>query len=132
METIVEWNENYTVSNIVIDNQHKILFGIINKLYNAVLNSLEKNIVEEIIDELVDYSFVHFEHEEKLFEKYDYENTDEHVKEHEEFISKIKEFEIKALNKDSKLPLEILNYLKTWIINHILVSDKKYVGVINK
>jgi hemerythrin len=132
MKTIIEWEERYAVSDRVIDNQHKVLFNIINKLYRAVLSSVEKEVIEEIIEELVDYSFVHFEHEEKLFDKFDYENTDEHIKEHEGFICKIKEFEDKITNKDSKLPLEVLNYLKTWIINHILVSDKKYVGKIEE
>ena len=88
---LVKWKSSYSVKVKEIDSQHKRIFQIINKLHEGIQKKGLKNIIKEILDELLDYSIYHFETEERYFDMYNYELTDEHKKEHESFKKKINE-----------------------------------------
>lgn len=123
------WNENYETGYKSIDNQHKYLVDIINNLYNNILTSQNFDI-KNSIDKLISYANEHFEYEENLFEIYNYTESKEHAIEHRSFVDKIMDFYEKADKADFKLPLEMMNYLRSWLIKHILYTDKKYIGKI--
>ncbi|MBN2891004.1 MAG: hemerythrin family protein [Bacteroidales bacterium] len=127
MVDFIEWNNDFFLNNKEIDNHHQRLFEIINQLYSAVLESIHESKLEQIIEELFQYSFYHFEYEEDLFARYNYKYTYEHVKQHEMFTDKVKDFNIKLVMEDKKLYLEILNFIKDWIQKHIPFIDKKFV-----
>ena len=52
--------------------------------------------------------------------------------EHEEFKRRIHEFIFKFSNNNEVLANEILNYLRSWLINHIIGVDKKYSLYLNE
>lgn len=82
-----------------------------------------------IFDDLFNYINEHFKYEEKLFNLYKYQNTKEHILEHQLFDEKVKEFyERLDVENDYKLPLEMMNFLKKWWTKHILTVDSKYKG----
>lgn len=128
MKKLVEWKDSYCIKISEIDEQHRKLFDILNQLYDSFLNGNTGSDIDLILDELEDYTIYHFEEEEKLFAKFNYSQTEEHVNQHESFISKIDEFKEKINSKNSKVHLELINFLRDWIIKHILFSDKLYVN----
>jgi len=123
------WNENYETGYKAIDNQHKFLVDIINELYNNIVSTQNFNI-KTSIDKLLSYVNEHFEYEENMFEIYDYPESVEHTKEHREFADKVMDFYDKIETGDYKLPLEVMNFLRSWLTKHILFTDKKYIGKI--
>ena len=129
---IVEWNKSYSVSVRDLDKEHMYLFDLINNLNDAMLQGKSKENLLKIIDALADYTVGHFAHEEKLFKKTNYPEFSEHKIAHETFVNKVKEFRDKVNSGEAMVSIEIINFLKDWLINHIGIFDKKYGGHMNK
>jgi len=70
---------------------------------------------------------VHFAHEEKLFAQTRYPEAAAHKKQHDELTRQVLEVQAKFHRGETgTLTLEIMNFLRNWLVNHILGSDKKY------
>ena len=127
------WKKEYETGIEKIDSQHENLFKLINELYNECVLNRNEDIVQNTIIELKLYTIFHFSQEDKLFKKYRYGKSEyeEHIKEHETFLEKIAEF---MADSSSKLELgyRILEFLRNWIVDHILVIDMKFVSFLKK
>ncbi len=123
-----EWSEELNTGISEIDEQHKKLVGLINKLTSALLKQSEENVIEYIFDELVDYTKYHFGQEEEIFECIGYSQRNEHEKSHVEFVSKIRSFDAKHLSGAPNIARELNRYLVEWLFKHIVVADMMYVG----
>lgn len=88
-----EWKPEYSVHVQKIDDQHKQLLKLIFKLFNAINTNLTKNELGEILEELIEYAGYHFATEEMYFREFDYENADEHIREHRKFSKKMLELQ---------------------------------------
>ncbi len=122
------WQEKYSVGNKEIDNQHKKLFGIINVLQRYVKENRGEEIIVDVIAKLISYALYHFNTEERYFDIYNYEYTEEHKKEHQIFIDKVESFkeEYVITGEKSKLSQKVLDFLNDWIVSHLLDEDAKY------
>jgi len=127
-KVLISWDQNqYGLGITLIDDQHKRLVDIINKLFNALLLGKADNTVPETLKELIDYTNYHFKAEEDLFHIYYYPKTNEHEFEHNQFLTKMYELMEKSKTNVNVVSFELMQYLKDWLLNHILVSDRKYV-----
>jgi hemerythrin-like metal-binding protein len=132
MEILIKWTSKYSVQSELIDKQHKKLCDMINELYDAFVNARAKEKSEKILKDMAEYAVYHFSTEEDLFERYNYSLTEEHKQEHQAFVAKVQEFLNKYQKGDVMLSYEIMNFLKDWLLNHILVSDHKYIDEVVK
>jgi hemerythrin len=123
------WKDSYSVQIKEIDDQHKVLIQIINDLYKAFMDKEHTSKIDEIIGRMVDYASMHFTTEENYFEKFGYEESKDHIKEHEKFIEDVYNFRYDYKNNKTALTYEVLSFLQKWLANHIMVSDKKYSGL---
>ena len=123
----MEWTENFSVKVPLIDEQHKKLFGLINDFYSGFKEkSIFKERMTELIKGLKDYTLYHFSTEEKYMEMYNFPGYKNHKKEHEIFIEKIADISERYESGQLVVSLEITNFIKDWLTNHILGTDKKY------
>jgi hemerythrin-like metal-binding protein len=122
--TFFKWDKNYESGNDIMDGDHKILVQMINDLYVEMAKGDGKKIVNSIVNSLVDYSKNHFRREEKLMKAFCYDGFEKHEAEHDEFIAKVSHF-LKNINSDS-ITVDVAVFLKDWLSNHILTSDKKF------
>jgi hemerythrin-like metal-binding protein len=120
------WTNEYSVNIQQIDNQHKGLFEIINKLYNAFSQKKANEQLNGIIDELIQYAVNHFATEEKYFKEFGYENTADHMQKHKEFFEKMKEFQANKDKKQLLVTYQLMSFLRNWLIDHILHEDVDY------
>ena len=81
----------------------------------------------EILKKLADYTEFHFRYEQDLFDKFDYPETAEHVKIHENLVSQVLEFKSQFENGKASLTMDLMEFLTKWLKNHILETDKAYV-----
>lgn len=123
---LFEWNDNYLTNIKECDDQHKRLVGLINELHEKMKNGESKSYLEKILSELLDYTAYHFLTEESLFERYGYPEAERHIKEHEELTAKAKNFYEKFSKGETSIAISLSLFLKDWLINHTLYSDKKY------
>lgn len=128
----LEWTEKLATGVTEMDEQHKKLLNIINDLYDAMKQGKGKEVIDKVINELIRYTDYHFTSEEGLMSKYGYSEVMSHKKEHEYFKNKIMEFSDKRAKGEITLSIEIMNFLKEWLTNHIMHTDKKYGSFIKE
>ncbi|SMF09315.1 bacteriohemerythrin [Desulfovibrio gilichinskyi] len=123
---MLEWNESLSINFTEIDDQHKELITMINVLYDMMIsNNNSDQDVLNIISDLHTYILEHFGAEVRIMKKYDYPETPAHINEHKEFIAKVNEVENLCNNGAANTSMEILNYLSTWLVQHINDTDKR-------
>lgn len=122
----LEWEEKYSVGVKLIDDQHKMMFGIINDLFEAINTAPTKEKLHGIIDQLVQYKRFHFATEERYFHEFNYEKTEDHIAKHNTFNERLNE--IKTKYEDDSLPLafELVDFLEDWLLNHLQTADQEY------
>ncbi len=124
------WNKNYEIGVSEVDNQHKKLFGIIEKMENALKEGRIDQEVGAIFKELVDYTKYHFKSEEEVMKKYGYPHLEKHKKLHAQLINEIKKL-LLQLKEGKAVTIELFKLVKTWIVNHVLKEDLKIRSFIN-
>ncbi len=122
----VKWNDSYSVGIESIDNDHKKLLGMINQLQTASHYTTDDGMVDEILNELVEYTKYHFTREENMLKENNYPDYDVHKKQHEAMINQVSIF-IDEYRVDSNRTIDdVIQYLKSWLINHINGCDQEY------
>ena len=120
----ITWTEMDSVKVDVIDDQHKAMIAIINKLYENLTNS-DKKVTERLLDELNSNLDVHFKTEEKCMLETNYHGYISHKLEHDRFFNKIQGFIDNFKKGNSSVTLELLNSFRNWFHNHLELNDKK-------
>lgn len=123
----IAWTDNLNLDIEDIDIQHMKFLEIVNDLLLAMKEKRSQEIQSKIIDQLISYAFYHFSKEERYFRQANFPGADEHEKEHENFIDKVIQFKKDFDNKKITLSIEIINFMNSWWIDHIRVSDRKYL-----
>ncbi len=120
------WKKEYDIGIEEINNQHKKMLAIINRLYNeSEKTNVSKEFIADIITELEDYADYHFSTEEYNFMKYDYKGAKQHILIHRQFKRKIAIFK-EEYKKNNDILTEVITFTKNWLIHHILHEDMKY------
>ncbi|MCW8850185.1 MAG: bacteriohemerythrin [Melioribacteraceae bacterium] len=128
----IEWTEKLNLDIEDIDQQHMKFLEIVNDLLAAISEKRSKQVLSKIIDELISYAFYHFSKEERYFNKANYPDASQHEKEHEAFIDKVTKFQKDFNENKITLSIDMINFMSNWWINHIKISDRKYLPYVQK
>jgi hemerythrin len=123
MATFIDWKEFYSVGHPNIDLQHREILDIINDLYGAMAFNKENMVLGDLLERLVAYTMNHFTLEEKIMEEHGFPRLAEHKRLHYLMAQKTRKM---RGDFDSLSGKALLNYLKDWWTNHILLEDKQY------
>lgn len=78
------------------------------------------------------YALNHFATEDTNMIKFNFPEYQSHRNEHLDFTDKTVAIINKVIKGDYKVANKILEYLKWWLVNHIQVTDKKYIDCFTK
>ena len=123
---LLNWTEDLSVKVNGLDNQHKKLVSLINDLHEAMKEGKGKNTLGIILNELIEYTKYHFTAEENLMLQKKYPGYSQHKAEHDSFTKKVIEFNNQFVAGSLSLSIDVLTFLKEWLIGHIKGTDKKY------
>ena len=129
MEVNVEqiiWTEDFSVGVARIDEQHKRLIGMINRLISAPQARARSETISDLLNDMTSYAQEHFATEEALMRQYNYPQLEEHVAQHRTFREKTVGFCSAAILDAPGLPEAMLYYLRNWLVDHILNSDMAF------
>lgn len=121
----LEWTDRFSVGVAEIDAQHQRIVGMINRLREAEERGAARADVSEILVEMTDYLDEHFGTEEKYMERFGYPDLKMHRGEHVAFARKTLAF-CRAFREGRESLAEVLRFLETWLLDHILMTDAKY------
>ena len=122
-----EWKDEYNLGISLMDRQHREIVGIIDELYEAMKNGQGEAVLGGLLARMTTYSLQHFTLEEQMMSKYRYPDQAQHELEHQAYRSKTAELMAKHEKSTLALSVATAQYLKTWWVNHIQTTDRKYV-----
>jgi hemerythrin-like metal-binding protein len=118
----MEWTNEFSVNNQEMDDQHKRLFNLIEKLNKAMQEGKSNSILNSVLEELSQYAVIHFKDEESLMAN---------INEHRSFVDKLYSFKQAINNKELGVSIRVINFLRDWLKSHILQIDKEYSSYLN-
>ena len=121
-----EWKKDFTVGIKELDDQHKSFFDILNKLGKVAGGSKGMEVVGPVLQELNEYSRHHFTEEENWLKVIGYPGLQSQKQQHEFFISQVTDLQDRYSRGDANIPLSTVEFLREWLLSHILETDKKY------
>ena len=127
----MDWSENLSVNIKEIDEQHKKLLAMINELHEAMKSGRGKEVTEKTLGGLIQYVGTHFATEERMFEKYGYPGLLAHKGEHTKLTKQATDIFQQFQQGKPVVNVELMNFLKSWLQDHILGTDKKYTSFLN-
>jgi hemerythrin len=126
MSKFVEWSNDLSVGVEEIDEQHKVLVGLVNEMHDAIHERHGSEVVRNILSKLADYTRIHFAVEESLMRILNYPGYEEHKVQHEELLRHVVELVEKVDSGKTAIGFELMHFLKVWLTKHIMESDKEY------
>lgn len=130
---IFPWNNNFETGIILIDEQHKVLVEILNKLAVNFSNRSSEIIMNEIFDDLVSYTDYHFKTEEEIWSKYLKGDQwfEAHKMTHKNFIHETLSLKNDQAEKSlDDIIYDVISFLSKWLAYHILDTDRHMAHVI--
>ena len=121
----IKWDEQYAVHIRLMDDQHKRLFDMIEQFYLALHHRETQRAMSELLSGLTEYSLYHFHGEERMMSLNNSPLYAAHKSAHEKFIITIKEFHERFDSGKLLIPIEVAQFIKQWLSNHILMTDKQ-------
>ena len=122
---IIEWADELSVHVKQIDQEHQQLVELINNLHEAMKARAGKEAVGIAIDCLIKYTEFHFGAEEALMTKHGFLSSTVHRAEHRAFVAKTQEFAKGYAAGKLLLSMDVMNFLKVWLTEHICKVDKE-------
>lgn len=123
---LFEWNEQFSVGVAYFDAQHKNLVKLVNELHDAMREGKSGERLGGILAGLIDYTVRHFADEERAMARHGYRDVEEHRREHELLTAKVLEYKKRFEEKQVLLSIELAGFLKDWLTNHIMETDRRY------
>ncbi len=125
-QPLLRWSESLSVGIDSIDTQHKKLVDLINELYVHMNSGSAKESIGKTLGQLIDYTGSHFKTEENLFAKNNYPEQAGHKEMHSKLVEQVVHFQEQFNNGEKDVSLELMEFLKDWLIKHIKKTDMQY------
>ncbi|SPE29474.1 Hemerythrin-like metal-binding protein [Acidobacteriia bacterium SbA2] len=130
-DVLFHWDSTYSVNIGILDTQHKTLVAMVNDLHQAMTEGSGKDKLRGILSNLVKYTQAHFATEERLMQSHGYPDFLAHKSQHEDLTNTVLDLQSRFLSNQVGLSIEVMEFLKDWLVKHILGSDKKYTPFLN-
>jgi hemerythrin len=128
---ILEWNEKYSVNIAEIDRQHQQLIGHVNELNKAMRSGKGRQVLESVLKALIQYTQTHFATEEQLMKTHCFPDYLNHRHEHQTMTQKVLKLQEQYNAGNIAITIETMNFLREWLDQHIMGTDKKYSVFLN-
>ncbi len=123
----MEWESKYSVDIEEIDNYQKKMFELFNELIDLKKSNVETKEYINMIAKINEYSRLYFNTEEKILKKNGYPDFGEHAKTHRQFTKSFISLRREISDDVENLSYDVINELRSWLINHILTFDSLYI-----
>ena len=127
-----DWNDELSVGNPFIDDDHKKLIKMINSFHKAIQEGRENDVIGKVLNNLVIYTNEHFKREENEMLRIKYAMFEDHRMKHQQLLKQVEDLQDDLNNKKLTLTTKVSGFLKDWLYIHILQTDKLLAAAISK
>ncbi len=122
----MNWTDEHSIGIAMFDDEHKGLAEIINDLHEGVVRGIDEAELRKIAADLVEFTVIHFKHEEMYFADFEYPEAKMHVAQHAAIKEQVFAYYRRITGEHRpELAMELLDFVRDWLFNHIKTSDKK-------
>ncbi len=122
----IEWSDDLAVEIIDIDQDHKHLVKHMDALFKACHAGLSAEVIKMLLFQLYRYTREHFAHEEDVMRRQRFPGVEDHRAKHAELIEALDDLiESFEIDPNRQLTEQTLDFLRDWLLHHIMVDDKK-------
>lgn len=126
------WQDRFNIGVDIIDKEHKKLFSIINRIFDALKESSDNEwICQESIKYFKNHAIKHFEEEEEYMLSINYSGYEMHKRIHNNFRKNILpslERELEQTNFSEESINHFLGVCVGWLLGHTLTEDHAITG----
>ena len=130
--TTLKWGDNWLTGHTTIDADHKRLVELVNELSQAVVENRGRDVIGTVLQGLVDYTHQHFAREEVIWNEGNLPTLDQHKGVHAKLLAQVDDFAAKFKAGNQEVSDDLLAFLRTWLIEHVFLTDKAAVAQIRK
>jgi len=129
---LITWSGKYSVGVKNLDEQHKEVINLLNELHAAMLKGQAQNVAGTLLPKIQRHAREHFSTEERLMESTRFSGLAEHRAEHQALLARVDTCAARHKQGDSAVYMELLNFMRDWLINHMQKMDQKYTAWLNE
>ncbi|MCU7904846.1 MAG: bacteriohemerythrin [Candidatus Thiodiazotropha sp. (ex Epidulcina cf. delphinae)] len=130
--SLITWTaEQFGTDVDFADEEHKTLFGKLNKLHELATDGADRSATGAQLDDLIAYVVEHFTHEESEMQSKGFDGYASHKSEHDALVGTGAELQKKFHAGEAEVTEEFGQLVKTWLENHIPKFDMAYSGALN-
>ena len=130
--SFMKWLPSFELGIEEFDEHHKHLVHLLNMTYDGLSYGAEHDELGAVLDELIGYAMYHFAAEEHWMKMHEYPVLLEHIGEHEKFCKRIVTVQNDFHRGKSNLGIEVVQFLNSWLADHILETDAEYGRFVSK
>jgi hemerythrin len=129
---LITWTASQFGTNVgFADDEHKILFDKLNKLYDLATGGAARSAIGNQLDDLISFVVGHFAHEEKEMQAKSFNGYDRHKDEHEKLVAICADLQTKFHAGQADVTEDVGQMVKGWLDHHIPTFDKAYAEALN-
>jgi len=123
--SIFDWQDEYVIDHGMIDEQHKHLLVLAEKLFNAVISQTDAEATAQVFDDLLAYTQKHFNDEEAFFKKNGSTALAVHGKQHQELCEELLDvWKKESLGFQTEKGRILLNWVEERLLPHMMIDDQ--------
>jgi hemerythrin len=124
--SFLDWKPLYSVGVPEMDEQHITLVGFMNKFYDENAGGRIAE-AKSALDSLVKATRNHFSREEAMMARCRYPDLEPHKADHVRLLDTVaKSVATYAASPTPQNAENLAKFLRTWLVNHIMGTDKRY------
>ena len=120
----IYWGNTFITGIPLLDAQNKHLVERLDSFFEHQCNERNEDFDCLMFQEFLFYIQDHFRQEELFYERYDPQDLDEHRQQHIFFQENLNGFIPDVINEGSEASRGLFEYIRDWVVFHILHLDK--------
>ena len=123
----LDWSVLDATGIAEIDTEHRLLMKYVTDFKTAIDTGQSDAVIKKILQDIKKFIAVHFTHEEKIMDSFDYDDRIIHKKFHQNMLKKLEEDSLLVSDQRSKY-LDIAFFIYDWLISHVPDFDQIMVA----
>lgn len=122
---LLSWSDDFMCDIAVIDDHHKRFFEEVNYYHGRMMEGISREEVDASLSRILDSFQHHLDEEENEMAQTGYPGRTDHIAQHEEVLSKLKQIQSEHL-EGHDISLDFFDTLASWLTDHTSHHDKAF------